>query len=67
LKSLDKFILKNANFLPEEAVLLKEIAELEEKSRNSPDPQQRSQIQKEIQSRQLKYNLLTERFARHRK
>jgi hypothetical protein len=60
-------ILRNANFLPEEAVLLKEIAELEEKSRNTSDPQQHSQLQKEIQARRLKYDLLIERFTRHRK
>lgn len=59
-------VLKNANFLPEEAVLLKEINELEEQLRQAEDPEKRKNLQKEIEFRRLKYNLLVERVRRPR-
>ena len=59
-------VLKNANFLPEEAVLLKEINELEEQLRQAEAPENRKNLQKEIESRRLKYNLLVERVRRPR-
>jgi hypothetical protein len=58
-------VLKNANFLPEEAVLLKEISELEEQIKKASDPEKRKNLQKEVESRRLKYNLLVERFRKH--
>ena len=59
-------VLKNANFLPEEAVLLKEINELEEQLRQAADPEKRKNLQKEIEFRRLKYNLLVERVRQPR-
>ncbi len=59
-------LLKNANFLPEEAALLKEIAELEEQIPQASDPEKRKALQKEIETRRLKYNLLVERFRGRR-
>jgi hypothetical protein len=59
-------ILKNANFLPEEAVLLKEISGLEEQIKQASDPEKRKNLQKEIETRRLKYNLLIERFRKQR-
>jgi hypothetical protein len=60
-------VLKNANYLPEEAVLLKEIGELEEQYKKTSAPEKRSALLKEIETRRLKYNLLMERFTRHRR
>jgi hypothetical protein len=59
-------VLKNANYLPEEAVLLKEINTLQEELRGAPDETIRKQYLQEIETRRLKYNLLVERFKHHR-
>lgn len=59
-------VLKNSDFLPEEVVLLREIAELQEKLLNSNAEPERIKLVKEIQERRLRYSLLMERFNRHR-
>lgn len=54
-------ILKNANLLPEEANLLKEIAVLEDEADNCPDPARKRSLRAAIEERSLRYNLLRER------
>ncbi len=59
-------VLKNAGFMPEEAELLKEINALKEKLAVAPDEMARKRLQREINDRQLKYNLLIERLRKAR-
>jgi hypothetical protein len=59
-------VLKNANYLPEEVVLLKEIAEIQEKLNSATDTHVRKKYLQDIEARRLKYNLRMERFSRHR-
>lgn len=58
-------LLKDANFIPEEATLLKEIATLEEKL-PAASPEEARALRKQIEHTRLKYNLLTERFKNKR-
>jgi hypothetical protein len=53
-------LLKNADFVPEEVQLLKEIGELQEKLPGLKDELERKKVFKEIEGRRLKYNLMTE-------
>jgi len=54
-------ILKNADALPREAELLKEVAALKEELETCEDEAGRKQIGQMIQDRLLQYHLLTER------
>jgi hypothetical protein len=54
-------VLKNADYIPEEVQLLKEIGELQEKLANKSGEDERKSLQKEIESRRLKYNLLMDK------
>lgn len=58
-------VLKNAHMLPEEAELLKEIAALKEKREAMAEESERRAIQKAIENRLLKFNLLMERRKRN--
>jgi len=60
-------VLKNADFVPEEVLMLKEIEALKEKLDTLSDETQRGKLLKEIENRRLKYNLLMDRFKRHSK
>jgi hypothetical protein len=57
-------LLKSNAFVPEEVQMLKEIEALQEKVQQAKDKAARQQIQKEIELRRLKYNLLMDRFHR---
>lgn len=59
-------LLKNANFVPVEILLLQEITALEEKLKNAEAGEQ-IKIRKEIQEKQLKYNLLIDISKRHQR
>jgi hypothetical protein len=59
-------LLKNAEFVPTEVQLLKEIAELEEGLKNE-DGEPAAKIRKDIQDKRLKYNLLLEASRRRQK
>lgn len=54
-------ILKNADVLPREAELLKEIAALKEELESSADEGKRKRLRNAIEERLLKYRLLVER------
>ncbi len=54
-------ILKNADVLPREAELLKEIAALREELELSSNEDKRKRLRKAIEERLLKYRLLVER------
>ena len=54
-------ILKNADVLPEEAALLKEIAALKEELDACSDPARQKKIRRAIDDRLLQYNVLMER------
>jgi hypothetical protein len=54
-------VLKNADYVPEEVQLLREIGEMQEKLAQTSKETQRKMMLKEIESRRLKYNLLMER------
>jgi hypothetical protein len=54
-------LLKNADFVPEEVQLLKEIGELQEKLAGVSGEPERKKLLKEIETRRLKYNLLMDR------
>jgi hypothetical protein len=54
-------VLKNADYIPEEVQLLKEIGELQEKLTSTKEEYKRKKLLKEIEGRRLKYNLLMER------
>jgi hypothetical protein len=57
-------ILKNADYLPEEVQVLKDIGELQEKLANTTQDEERKKTNKEIEAMRLKYNLLMERYKR---
>ena len=59
-------ILKDANFLPEEVGLLKEIFEIQERLKTTTETEIRHALIQEIETRQLKYNLLVEQLKRRR-
>lgn len=60
-------VLKGAEFVPEEVQILKEIGELKKKLETIAGETERIKLIKEIEHRQLKYNLLMDRFKRHTK
>jgi hypothetical protein len=57
-------ILKNADVLPQEAELLKEIAALKEALNACTEEAGKKKLHREIEKRLLKYNLLIERGKR---
>lgn len=59
-------VLKNSDFLPEEVMLLQEIASLQEKLAGISAAEEKRNLRRQIEDRRLKLNLLMERFARHR-
>jgi hypothetical protein len=59
--------LKNAGYVPEEVDLLKEIKTLKEKLTGYPDPVERERLNREINDRTLKFNLLQEQKQRTRR
>jgi hypothetical protein len=59
-------VLKNGDFVPEEVQMLKEIAAIKEKLASTTDELLRKKLFKDIEDRRLKYNLLMERFKRHK-
>jgi DNA-binding response OmpR family regulator len=54
-------ILKNADVLPREAELLKEVAAFKEELESTTDEGKRKRLRKAIEERLLKYRLLVER------
>lgn len=54
-------VLKNADYVPEEVQLLKEIGELQEKMAATKGDDERKSLLREIENRRLKYNLLMDR------
>ncbi len=59
-------VLKSADYVPEEVEILQEIGELKAKLAQTSDEVIRKQLSREIQTKELKYNLLMERFKRNR-
>lgn len=59
-------ILKNANVLPEEAQLLKEIAALKDEADTCSDSARKHKLQAAIQEHLLRYNLLCEQRKANR-
>ncbi|HUH98167.1 MAG TPA: DUF1992 domain-containing protein [Anaerolineales bacterium] len=60
-------ILKNAGILPREAELLKEIAALKQAASTPLDGKKRLDLPKEIEKKQIEFNLMLERNHQHRK
>lgn len=54
-------VLKNADYVPEEVQLLKEIGELQEKMAATKGDDERKSLLREIENRRLKYNLLMDK------
>jgi hypothetical protein len=59
-------MLKGSGFIPEEALLLKEIAALREELRSCTDESRRNELSKAIREKNLSYSLLMERFRKTR-
>lgn len=57
-------LLKNANVIPQEMDLLKEIETLKEKFAKSTNKEEREKLKKEIDDKTLKFNLLFELYKR---
>ncbi|MFI5175865.1 MAG: DUF1992 domain-containing protein [Terriglobia bacterium] len=60
-------ILKNANVLPVEIELLKEIEQLKEQARTCSDGPEKIQIEKSVNETLMKLNLLIDRHKRARR
>lgn len=60
-------LLKSNGFVPQEVELLKEIEALQEAMQQTNDQPARQQLQRAIETRRLKYNLLMERWQQRRK
>ncbi|MFZ5904299.1 MAG: DUF1992 domain-containing protein [Chloroflexota bacterium] len=60
-------ILKNAGILPQEIELLQDIAALKEKLAAEKTEGEQSHLRKEIEKKQLEFNLLTERQQKERR
>ena len=60
-------VLKSADILPQEAELLKEISALSEKLPSTHDHAKRAKLKKEIEEKQLQFNLMMERNKRQKK
>ena len=54
-------VLKSSKFVPEEVERLKEIGELKEKVKNSPESAEKTKLNKILQEKQLAFTLLMER------
>jgi len=54
-------VLKNADYMPEEVQLLKEIGELQDKLASEKKEEERKSLLKKIEGKRLKYNLLMDR------
>jgi hypothetical protein len=54
-------VLKSSKFVPEEVERLKEIGELKEKVKNTPDDAEKTKLTKILQEKQLAFSLLLER------
>lgn len=59
-------VLKSGGFMPEEAELLKEIGLLKEQLAVTVSEEERKRLVRQINDRQLKYDLLVERFRLRR-
>lgn len=59
-------LLKSNEFVPEEVQMLKDIEALQEKLKQADSDEERKRIQREVESRRLKFNLLMDRFRRRR-
>jgi hypothetical protein len=57
-------LLKNANVIPQELDLLKEVETLKEKFAKSTNKEERERLKKEIDDKTLKFNLLFELYKR---
>ncbi len=57
-------LLKSNNFVPEEVQMLKDIEALQEQLKQTTTEEERKTLQREIEARRLKYNLLMDRFHR---
>jgi hypothetical protein len=57
-------LLKNANVIPQEMSLLKEIETLKEKFAKSTNQTERVRLRREIDDKTLKFNLLFEHYKR---
>lgn len=57
-------ILKNANVLPQEVELLKEIETLKERFERCANQDERDKLKREIDDKTLKFNLLFEHYKR---
>jgi hypothetical protein len=57
-------LLKNANVIPQEMSLLKEIETLKEKIMKSINQTERERLRREIDDKTLKFNLLFEHYKR---
>ncbi len=60
-------VLKNAGITSPEVQLLREIAELRQRHAAVADEQKKAEFQKQIQQKQIEFNLLMERQKRNRK
>jgi hypothetical protein len=59
-------VLKSAGFVPDEVELLKEIETLREKLKTLTNEAERKKLQRQINEKQLKYDLAVERFKGRR-
>ncbi len=60
-------ILKNANIVPEELEILKEIERLQQEIKKCTDDRKKVSLERKVQEQQLKVNLLLEQERRARK
>lgn len=59
-------LLKSNNFVPEEVQMLQDIEALKQKLKQTTAEKERTILQRDIESRRLKYNLLMDRLRRRR-
>jgi len=59
-------MLKGADFVPEEVLILKEMAELRAELKSCRDERRRTELSKALQEKSLSYSLLMERAKRAR-
>jgi hypothetical protein len=57
-------LLKNANVIPQEMDLLKEVEMLKEKLARSTNKEEQEKLKREIDDKTLKFNLLFEQYKR---
>lgn len=63
---MTQWVLKNAGMTPPEVQLLKEIAELRQALAALVDEKKKEEVQKQIQEKQMEFNLMLERQKRNR-